>query len=279
MPASPWQVEFANLQSDDEVVGVLARNRPDVLVHLAMAYQPPGVAPSPEVDDVNFRSTVRLAEQFFLAGGRRFVFAGTCFEYGHLDLEQIPETAPCRPTYGYAAAKAKAGEAVLSLADRLGCEGLVLRVFSPYGPLEDAARIVPQLIRASLRGDALSLSPGEQVRDYTQVGDVAAAFVAAATHSAPRHGVYNVCTGIGLSLRELASCIERAARRPLRLLWGAQPYRTGEMMRLVGDPAAAERDLGWRPRLSLGDGLAETVAWWQDRLANDQTSELRRASA
>ena len=55
VPASPWQVEFANLQSDDEVVGVLARNRPDVLVHLAMAYQPPGVAPSPEVDDVNFR--------------------------------------------------------------------------------------------------------------------------------------------------------------------------------------------------------------------------------
>src|SRR5262249_14928761 len=139
----------------------------------------------------------------------------------------------------------------------VGREALVLRVFAPYGPLEDDKRIVPQLITAGLDGRRLSLSPGEQVRDYVFVEDVAAAFVAAALHPAlpDPQAVYNVCSAVGHSLRDLAAAVERVLGRPLDLGWGEAPYRPDEMMRLVGDGRRINADLGWRPKAALEDGL------------------------
>jgi nucleoside-diphosphate-sugar epimerase len=249
--------------TDGCVGGLLRRLRPEVVVHLAMAYHTLGSSGGAAIDAVNHHGTLHLLETFLAAGGRRFVSAGTCFEYGHHDAERIEETAPCRPIYDYAVAKARAAEGVLARAAATGTEALVLRVFAPFGPLEDPKRIVPQLLEAGRTGRPLDLTPGEQVRDYVHVADVAAAFVAAAVAKAlPRaQAVYNVCTAVGHSLRELAHGVERALGRGLSLGWGKVPYRPNEMMRLVGCNRRAEADLGWRPRLDLGAGLRDTASW------------------
>jgi nucleoside-diphosphate-sugar epimerase len=246
----------------EELPAVLRQVRPEVVVHLAMVYHTLGSAAGAAVDAVNFHGTVRLCENFLAAGSRRFVAAGTCFEYGHHDAERITEDAPCRPVYDYAATKARATEAVLARAAAADAEAMVLRVFAPYGPLEDPKRVVPQLIEAARAGRRLELTPGMQVRDYVFVEDVAAAFVAAALHPAPprRQGVYNVCTGVGHSLRELAAHVAAAACRPLVLDWGKVPYRPNEMMRLVGCNRRIADELGWRPAHDLGAGLRRTLA-------------------
>src|SRR5262249_11699503 len=159
---------------------ILTAMRPEVVVHLAMVYHTPGSVGGEAVVEINHRGTVRLFEAFVRAGGRRFVSAGTCFEYGHTDAERIDETAACKPTYDYAIAKARGTEDTQRRAEATGVEALVLRVFAPYGSLEDPKRIVPLLLHCGRSGRSLDLSPGAQVRDYVLVEDVAEAFVVAA---------------------------------------------------------------------------------------------------
>src|SRR5262249_38827097 len=140
-------------------------------------------------------------------------------------------------------------------------ETLVLRIFSPYGPLEDSKRILPQLIEAGLTGRRLALTEGGQVRDFVFVEDVAEAFVnAALCPSLPQpQAIYNVCTGAGHSLRDVAEHVARVLARPLDLDWGALPYRPDEMMYLVGDNQKIRADLAWAPRYSLDEGMRPMV--------------------
>jgi nucleoside-diphosphate-sugar epimerase len=249
--------------TSNRIAAALRFLRPEVIVHLAMAYHTLGSTSDQSMDAVNYEGTVRLMEAFLAKGGRRFVSAGTCFEYGHTELESIPEETPARPVYPYAAAKARATEAILDHGEVANSEALVLRVFAPYGPLEDAQRIVPQLLDAGRVGRRLELTPGRQVRDYVYVDDVAEAFVAAALQPAlPRkQAVYNVCTAAGSSLRQLAAHVEGALGRPLDLAWGKVPYRPDEMMRLVGCNRRIAEDLGWRPAHGLAAGLRRIVEW------------------
>jgi nucleoside-diphosphate-sugar epimerase len=243
--------------------------RPEVLIHLAMVYHPPGSAPVAGVEGLNYDSTMHLLNAFFAAGGRRFVSAGTCFEYGQHDCERLTEETECRPTYDYAAAKARAAAAVTRAGAAAGVETAVLRVFAPYGPMEGQDRILPQFILAGLTSGPLDLSPGEQVRDYVHVEDVARAFVLAALRPElpVRNALYNVASGAGASLRDLAAHVEEVLGKPLALRWGAKPYRASEMMRLVGDGTRIARDLGWRPAYDLTAGVRSSAAWWAETAA------------
>jgi nucleoside-diphosphate-sugar epimerase len=261
-PGHPGLVH-ADLCDDRDVEQVLRRVKADVLIHLAMAYHQIGTPAGVDMDAVNLNATLQLHRAFSAGGGRRFVGAGTCFEYGHVDDEIVAEKTPCRPCYDYARAKARATAALLALGRETGTETLVLRVFAPYGPMEQPRRIIPQLVEAGLTSRRLGLSPGDQVRDYVYVDDVAEAFLAAALQPtlAADQAVYNVCSGVGYSLRQLAAAVSRAIGRKLDLQWGQSPYRPNEMMRLVGDNRQIRLDLGWQPSHSLHDGLIQTASW------------------
>jgi nucleoside-diphosphate-sugar epimerase len=256
----------ADLMDDGQVRALMGSYRPEVLIHLAMVYHPPGSAPAADVAALNYDSTVRLLDAFLAASGRRFISAGTCFEYGPHDRALLTEETECRPNYDYAEAKARAAAAVIRAGAAAGAETAVLRVFAPYGPMEGRERILPQLILTGLTSGHLDLTAGEQVRDYVHVEDVARAFVAAALgpRLPVRNAVYNVASGVGCSVRELAARVEAVLGKPLSLAWGARPYRANEMMRLVGDGTRLGRDLGWGPRYDLAAGIRQTAAWWAE---------------
>jgi nucleoside-diphosphate-sugar epimerase len=268
-PRKP-RVDQADFTDPSQCERVLGEIQPEVVIHLAMAYHTLGSTGGADITEVNYHGTLGLLQAFQRVGGSRFVAAGTCFEYGHQEAPLISEAAPCQPVYDYAQAKARATAAILDRAGSDVQEAIVLRVFAPYGPREDSQRIVPLLIRAALRRERLQLSPGEQVRDYVYVEDVAAAFVTAALH--PRlpaaRAVYNVCTGVGHSLRQLAEAVGAALGRPLDLAWGAVPYRPNEMMRLVGDNGRIRDELGWQPQVDLSQGLRYCAGWWDRAWTN-----------
>jgi UDP-glucose 4-epimerase len=110
---------------------------------------------------------------------------------------------------------------------------------------------------AAARGGSIVLfGDGRQSRDFTYVADVVAATLAAVDHDG---GVLNVGTGVETSVLDLYDRIQRAAgteREP-----EVAPQRAGELQRSVLDPSRARSDLGWEPKRSLDEGLAETWAW------------------
>lgn len=210
-------------------------------------------------------ASLRLLRNFADAGGRRAVLAGTCAEYdwaaaGEACLELERDGRPATPEapatlYGTCkratrlVAEAYAREAALSLAWG--------RVFLLYGPGEDERRLVPGVARALLSSSEAPTSDGAQIRDFMHVDDVAAGFVALLAGSV--EGPVNIASGDGVPIADVLALIARAAGHPELLRLGALPRRDGEPDRLVADIARLRHEVGFRPAISLEQGIAGTV--------------------
>jgi len=260
------RVERADQFDSDAMRELLGRFKPDTLIHLAAVGVDPSAADSPLNLPLNHEFTLRLLDDFIGSGGKRFVFAGSCFEYGQVSGGScVTEGQICVPVTVYGRSKLMATEGILGRVQTSGIEAVILRPFHTYGPAENPNRIVPYLIRAARQGRVASLTKGEQVRDFVYVADVADAFIAATLQPLPHPGkIYNVSTGRATSLREFARALDAILPGEAIRRWGDREYPENEIMTLVGANDSIRADLGWFPAKNLESGLEETIAW-QDK--------------
>jgi len=172
------------------------------------------------------------------AGVRRFIVAGSCFEYGRAGerYDAIPTDAPLEPTASYPASKAAASVAFHALACEENLELLILRIFQVFGEGELESRFWPGLRRAALAGEDFPMSEGLQVRDFVNVSEVAAAFVKALERpdlAAGQPRIEHLGSGRPQSLIEFARGQWSALNATGELLPGAVPMRRNEVMRFV----------------------------------------------
>jgi nucleoside-diphosphate-sugar epimerase len=213
---------------------------------------------------------VRLCKEW----GARFAMAGTFSEY-RAPPEPVPltEQSPLESSKLYGTSKAAGGLMACALATNLAVNLRILRLFHVYGPGEAAHRLLPSLFRGLSQSRRVPLSVGTQVRDFVYVADVVDALVRAAAHmqAADRASAetWNVCTGVGHSVREFASLAADMLGAPRELLgFGDLALRHDDVRWLVGNGGRIERELGWRPGHDLAAGLRAAVA---DIAANERT--------
>lgn len=210
----------------------------DVLVHLASH------TPNPPYDSLdiclywNVFSSIQLARQAVEQGVKRFVIAGSCFEYGRAAerVEYVDTDTPLEPTLSYPTSKAAASIAFLGLARELNLQLKLLRIFQVFGEGEQASRLWPSLRTAALAGKDFPMSAGEQLRDFVAVEEVARQFMVALDFEDVKDGhpvVGHVATGQAQTLLAFAQYWWRQWRATGRLIPGAVPYRYNETMRLV----------------------------------------------
>ena len=193
--------------------------------------------------------------------GSRFLYCGSCFEYG--TGAGWKEDALPAPTTEYGAAKVGGWALAHAFARRTGLEVVSLRPFTMYGPMEPPGRLVPSVVRHALAERPIDLTPGDQARDFVYVEDVADALVAAATTDEAVGRTFNVCTGTAVTVRDVVKRVLECTGSRSEARFGALAYRPTELPVLSGDPSRAEQVLNWRARVSLDDGLARTVAWFR----------------
>jgi nucleoside-diphosphate-sugar epimerase len=172
------------------------------------------------------------------AGVDRFIVCGTCFEYGPAgeEFEQIPPSAPLRPVGPYASSKVASFIAANGLAKERGLQMAYLRVFHAYGDGQHSSNFWPSLRAAAMAGADYPMTPGEQIRDFVPVADVATTFLDACVNRPLEPGrpeVRNVGSGRPTTLLAFAEHWWREWGATGRLLPGALPYRPGEVMRYV----------------------------------------------
>jgi UDP-glucose 4-epimerase len=239
--------------------------RPRVIFHLAAQMDVRRSVADPRFDlDVNAGGTLELLEAAREMGMPRFVFASTGGAiYGEGQGRELPfsEDAESLPEAPYGQSKL-AAEGYVGLYTRLyGLGAVSLRLGNVYGPRQDPlgeAGVAALFTGALLGGRTPKVyGDGLQTRDYVYVGDVVAAFIAAAESSAG--GVFNVGTGIETNVLDLGETVAATAGVPFAPQF--EPLRPGEVQRVAVDPSRAEAELGWRPRTALADGLAATVEW------------------
>ena len=233
---------------------------PEVCFHLAAQVDVRVSVERPDHDaDINVTGTLRVLEAA-RRHGTKIVFSSTGGAiYGECDGPAAEDHARL-PLAPYGVSKL-AGEEYLAAYNRLYGSGHVsLRYGNVYGPRQDPhgeAGVVAIFMNRLRDGNVPRIfGDGTQTRDYVYVGDVVAATLAAAEHDG---GVLNVGTGTETSVLDLYERIQRAAgieRDP-----EFAPPRPGELQRSVLDPSRAQRELGWEPKRSLEEGLANTWAW------------------
>jgi nucleoside-diphosphate-sugar epimerase len=198
--------------------------------------------------------------------GTRLVMAGTFSEYQRpAERRPLTEQSPLEMGKIYGASKAAGGIVASALAERLGVKLRLLRFFNVYGEGEAPHRLLPSLVAGLSRGKRVPLSVGTQVRDFIYVKDVVEACIKAGDGmmSSSRHSAttWNVCTGVGHSVRAFAALVAQVMGKPAELLgFGDLPMRADDEPYLVGDGARMFGDLGWRPKHDLEAGIRAAVA-------------------
>lgn len=211
-----------------------------------------------EYNDVNVGGTVSTMEAMRDAGVKRVVFSSSGAVYGDQAHQPVHEELEPDPDSPYAVSKLAAEHYVRTIGRLWGIETVILRVFNAYGPGQFApvyrAPVIPALMKQALRGSSLVIfGDGTQTRDFVYVDDVVDALVAAATAESVDRAIINVGSGREISLNDLAQRIGLVTDRPVHPLYSQA--KSGGVPRLVADLTLAQKKLGFRPRVSLEEGL------------------------
>jgi nucleoside-diphosphate-sugar epimerase len=231
----------------------------DLCLHLAWYVEPGRYLNAPQNIDF-LGASLRLAKQLAATGCKRFVAAGTCFEY-NTALGMLNELTPTRPRHLYSASKLALFLALEQFCKAAGIQFAWTRFFYLYGPHEDPRRLVPAVINALLRDQPAKLTPGEQQRDFLHVEDVAGAVCAVARSNLT--GAVNIGSGQPVTVADLAGKIGNLLGNPQLIKLGALAYAPDEPMCIVADNTRLCTETDWQPRFDLDAGLRQTIDWWK----------------
>ena len=264
------QAAFYQLDVRDAAVAdVMRRERPEVLCHHAAQMDVRRSVADPVFDaQVNVVGLLNLLEQGRQHGLKRVLFSSTGGAiYDEQKVFPAPETHQTAPLSPYGVAKLASERYLFFYSVAYGISYAALRYGNVYGPRQNPhgeAGVVAIFAERLLRGEQPIINgDGKQSRDYVYVGDLVRANLAALTSEFS--GAVNLGTGIETDVNTIFHHLRTLCGSNAREQHG--PAKPGEQMRSVIDSTLAQRVLGWRPQVSLEDGLRETVAFFRAQLA------------
>jgi UDP-glucose 4-epimerase len=236
--------------------------RPELICHLAAQIDVRISVAAPADDaQTNAVGTVNVLEAARAADARVLFCSTGGALYGRDAPIPSKETVEPLPESPYGVAK-HCAEQYVGLYNRLhGTGHTILRLANVYGPRQDPggeSGVIPIFCASVLaRERPVIYGDGTQTRDYVYVSDAVAAFLAAADQGRP--GIWNFGTGVESSVLDLARLIGEAAGCPVDPQF--EPARPGELERSALAAERAERDLGWKPSVTLADGVRRVYRW------------------
>jgi GDP-4-dehydro-6-deoxy-D-mannose reductase len=249
------------------VVGVLRAARPDVVFHLAaLSHVGESWSDPDAVERVNVGGTQAVLDGSDAVGVQTVVVVGSAEEYGRVTPADVPlgETHPAAPESPYGRSKAEATRRAVEFAAHSRVRVVIARPFNHTGPGQAPKFLIPALaqrIRAAAEAgvDEIAVGNLDPVRDIGDVRDVVRAYLALARLGESGE-IYNVCTGVGVSVREIAERLVAASGRALELRVDPDLVRPVDIPVLIGDHTKLTDATGWHPQVSLDTTLRDVLA-------------------
>jgi UDP-glucose 4-epimerase len=250
---------------DPKTAELIRREKPDVINHHAAQMDVRKSVADPIFDaQTNILGTIELLMAARDAGVKKFLFVSSGGAvYGEQETFPAPETHPTWPVSPYGVSK-RSGELYAHFFwSEYRLPFVAFRYANVYGPRQDPhgeAGVVAIFSGKMLRGEPVTVNgDGTQTRDYVYVGDVAR--MSALALDADATGPVNIGTGVETDVNRLAALLLEAAKSASEVRHG--PAKSGEQKRSVVDVRRAAEVFGWRPEVSLREGLGRTVEFFR----------------
>ncbi len=250
---------------------------PDVIFHLAALSPVRDSFERPfEYQQANYIGTMNVAHSLLELQDpqtRKVIAASTAEVYGMQGDEPMKETLPLHPSSPYAVSKAAGDLYLRMMFNSFNLNGTVLRPTNSYGRKFDTSFIIEYLVTQMLKGKKIYIGSPDSVRDYMYVDDHVNAYVLAMKNAKANGQVYNAGTTIGVSNRELAAQIAMTIGFDVHnVVMGSYPpgypFRplVSDQPSIVLDSTKIKKELGWKPTVSLSEGLDRVIAYYKETL-------------
>ena len=233
----------------EDVDSLIEQTRPELLIHLAWETQPNAFWASPK-NIAWLDSSKKLVESFNTWGGERIVVAGTSAEYDWESQAPFDELGPEFPKSVYGQAKL----ALLNVLRGQSTPFLWTRTFFQFGDKETPGRLIPSLIDTIQAGQEFSIQKPDDIRDFIYVDDVVQIMTALIV--AEEEGVFNVASGVGITMRELGTKIASILERQDLLHFQEQREKPSIVQ---ANMAKLEKTLGSVTYTNLEDAVNRTI--------------------
>lgn len=262
----------ADVADKEAIAAVIRHAAPQRVIHLAARTSVErGFHPSEAMIATNLQGTINLLQALEGIDYACFVQTGTAEEYG-AGTAPFRESAPLKPVSAYSASKAAATLFSEMYHRTLGCPIVILRPFLVYGPGQPPDKLIPQAILAALTHRDFPMTTGEQTREFTYIDDIVKGYLQAVTTPGAVGHTINLGTGETHRVIDVVRQIMQLTGSRMTLKIGAIPTRPGEIWTYQCDNTKARKILGWKPAVSLSEGLRKTIGWYRQAVERGEVS-------
>ena len=211
----------------------------DILVHLAAHSSN---SPYDNIENCikyNVTDSLSLVKKSLKAGIKKFIIAGTCFEYGKSsnDYDYIPVNAPLNPVGSYPVSKAMFYHAVMETLNSCNVDYIYCRFFQVYGLGEDSKRLYPSLIRAAKNNEDFIMSSGTQERDFIEVRELVSELINLCqliyNEKKEVKKIINIGKGVGVKVKDFALDLWLKNKANGKLILKGKPLKSTDFKRIV----------------------------------------------
>ena len=246
----------ANLHDHTEIDNIMAKIKPEYLLHLAWCVT------GYFNDNLNFDflvSSINLLKSFHKHGGKRAIMTGTYAEYGE-NCSLLDEEFDTRPMNLYSKCKNHLNKIATDYSNANNLSFGWARIFSAYGFETDKRRLTADVIEHLKNNEEVYIKSGSLIRDYIYVKDVSYALVKFLDSNV--EGAVNICSGEGTSIKDYVLTIAKIMEKEGLIKFNEQ--QSNQQNIVVGKNIRLTKEIGYKLKYSLEDGIKEILEEYYD---------------
>jgi NAD dependent epimerase/dehydratase len=238
----------------------------DIVFHLAALIAIPYsyVAPDSYID-TNVKGTLNICQAAKENGNIRVIHTSTSEVYGTAQYVPIDEKHPLQAQSPYSASKIGADAIAMSFYNAFGLPLTIVRPFNTYGPRQSSRAFIPTIITQIASGvKHIKLGDLRPTRDFNYVKDTCLGFLAIAESDGTIGKEINIASNSEISVEDTLILIQEIMKIDVEFITDQQRFRpeNSEVFRLWGDNSLIKGLTGWKPKVSIKEGLKETIKWF-----------------
>ena len=247
---------------DDDLVKDVVKNKEYIINTAALPFIPDSFHIPKKFFEVNVNGTINIALATIKEKkAKRFVHISSSEIYGTAKYTPMDENHPTTPQSTYAVSKLAGERVVFTMHKEHNFPAVIIRPFNSFGPNITQPYIIPEIITQLMKGDTVKLGNLNAKRDLTFVSDTARGIILSLVKEGVIGEVINIGSQRSYSIKELVNLISDIMGKKTSIEIDSSRFRPYDVDTLICNYERANRLLGWKPEISIEEGLETTIEW------------------